>query len=437
MRMNYLFSLRGILISLLTAIVLLVSTVSPVSACEIIIESTQTTGAAGETIAFTVEVNLTHRNCIVPIEDTGFSLKNMVLLNQSPWLEVDSRTYTSEVVVQLVDEGVGILTVTRECTKGGDVVEIRIDISGSTGKEILIPPVPLEEPPQISAPEEDNSWGVAFLKAIKQPYIIAYLALTVLAYIAFRTQKRRWRLVSLTFSMIYLGFFLGMCPCVLGSLQNTLLHIGDLKTYMAQLILLSIPVISTLFWGRLFCGWVCPMGAVQQLLYRKEMAYKIPPRVHDVLKYLKYAVLLGLIIAVFISGKAIFAEVDPFKSLFNLEISLVPTTLLVITLVTSLFVFTPWCRYVCPMGAFLAILSRLSIFKLKFTESCKNCSACAKAYCSSKVISSGEQVPVISNGECTRCGECQSRCPREAIVFESGIKPVVVEEKHLIGTTSP
>jgi len=434
--MKFLSSLRNIFIVSLTTAVLLISTISPVTACDISIESSQTAGAAGETVVFTIEINLTHRNCIVPIEETELSSKNMVLISQTPWQEVDSRTYTSEVVVQLVEEGVGILTVTRECIKGGDIAEISIDISDSTGEEIIILPVISAEPPQIGAPEEDDTWGGAFLKALKQPYITAYLALTALAYIAFRTQKRRWRLVSLTFSMVYLGFFLGMCPCVLGSLQNVLLHITDLKTYMAHLVLLSIPVISTLFWGRLFCGWVCPMGAVQQLLYRKEMAFKIPPRVHNVLKYFKYVVLLGLIVAVFITGKAIFAEVDPFKSLFNLEISPLPTTLLVFTLLASLFFFTPWCRYACPMGAFLSILSHFSVFKLKFAESCKNCTACAKAYCSSRAISAGEKTPVISSSECTRCGECWSRCPREAIVFENGIEPIKTVEKHFIGTAS-
>jgi NAD-dependent dihydropyrimidine dehydrogenase PreA subunit len=402
--------------------VLSLSIANPLSACDIGITPSETSGSIGETITFDVVVTLTHRNCPVPIEDTLIELERMTLIDQTTWKAVGSRTYSSQITVQLISDGAGQLTVTRVCIKGGDVALANVFISASPNGESNIPiiPDPINATPispltQVTTSE--ISWGEAFTEAVSQPFIIAYLALTVLAYVAFRKQVRKWRFVSLTFSMIYLGFFLGLCPCTLGSLQNAILHTTEIKTYMANFVLLAIPVVSTLFWGRLFCGWICPMGAVQQLLHRRDMAIKVPVWLHNILKYFRYLVLFGLVIAVVLTGTAVFAQIDPFKSLFNLEISLVPTTLLVLTIVASLFIFVPWCRYACPMGAFLSLLTRFSLFRLRFTETCKNCGACAKAYCSSKAISVSEITPVISDTECMRCGDCLSRCPKDSIVF--------------------
>ncbi len=447
--MKSVLNLRSVVIGCVLAAVLSLSVTSAVSACDIGITPSETSGSVGETITFDVVVTLTHRNCSVPIEDTLIELERMTFIDQTTWQAVGSRTYSSQITVQLISDGAGQLTVTRVCIKGGDVALANVFISGSPSGETNIPIIPepinatpILPPTQVTTSE--ISWGEAFTKAISQPFIIAYLVLTVLAYIAFKKGVRKWRFVSLTFSMIYLGFFLGLCPCTLGSLQNAILHTTEVKTYMANFVLLAIPVGSTLFWGRLFCGWVCPMGAVQQLLYRRDMKIKVPALLHNILKYFRYLVLLGLIIAVIATGTAAFSQIDPFKSLFNLEISLVPTTLLVLTIVASLFIFTPWCRYACPMGAFLSLLTRFSLFKLRFVETCKNCGACAKAYCSSQAISVSEITPVISDSECTKCGECLTRCPKGAIDFNKGTKQVTLGEKlgiggekHRISTTSP
>jgi hypothetical protein len=420
---------RTIGIGLMLSIIFSFSLVGTVYACDITITPSQVSGTIGETIDINVEIYFTHRNCTVPIEDTQIKLESLSLINQTAWEASDSRTYTSLLTVKIIDEGVIRLTVTRECIKGGDSASVVISTNDSSESGVnYFPTEPEIVTPSSSSQENTSniSWGEAFIKAISQPYIIAYLSLTGIAYIAFKRQVRKWRFVSLAFSMIYLGFFLGLCPCTLGALQNTLLHITEAKTYMIHFVLLGIPVVSTLFWGRLFCGWVCPMGAVQQLLYRKDMNIKIPDKIHKVLKNLPYVILAGLIVAVFYTNKAVFAEVDPFKSLYNLEISVIPTTLLILTLATSLFIFAPWCRYACPMGAFLSFIARFSLFKLRFTETCKNCAACAKVYCNYQAISVGKDVPMIAESECSRCGECLARCPKESLVHEKF--PVLIEK---------
>jgi Pyruvate/2-oxoacid:ferredoxin oxidoreductase delta subunit len=387
----------------------------------------------GETLTFTVEVKLTHRTCIVPIEETQIVLEKMELLSQTQWEEVVSGTYQSLVTVRLLSEGEGSIQVVRECIKGGDTATVKTTINaGGTGiSPPVLPDLPTEiNPPIEPSPGTEVSWWQAFSNAISQPFSIAYLALIGVATVGFIKRWRRLRFVSLAFSLVYLGFFMGLCPCALGSLQNVILHVSDPKTYMVHYLIVGIPFISTMFIGRLFCGWICPMGAIQQLLYRRDRAIKIPPRVHNILKYVKYLVLVALVTTVIATGTVVWDQVDPFKSLFNMEVSLIPTTLLVVTLVASLFIFSPWCRYICPLGGLLSVVSRFSFLRLNVGESCKNCNACQKVYCEYSAIKAGEQKPAFSAMDCSRCGECLARCPKGSI--ELGANPIFGKRPELI-----
>lgn len=414
--------LRIIFFGVLIAVLALSLNASLVLACDITVTPDQNSNTVGNTITFTVEVVETHRNCVVPIEDTQITLEKMELLSQTEWQEVVNGTYLSLVTVRLLSEGEGSIEVVRECIKGGDTATVKIAITAASTNASPPPAIPDDPPAAIDTPIEENpdteiSWWQAFSDAVAQPWSIAYLALTGVATVGFLKGWRRWRFISLAFSMVYLGFFLGLCPCALGSLQNLILNAGDPKTYMAHYVIFGIPFVSTMFMGRLFCGWICPMGAIQQLLYRRDRALKKRPRVDRALKLIKYPVLIALIATVVATGTVVWNQVDPFKSLFNMEVILIPTTLLILTLIASLFIFAPWCRYICPMGAFLSLFSRFSFLKLSIDDSCKNCKACQKVYCEYAAIKEGEQKPELSSMECTLCGECFARCPKGSVKY--------------------
>jgi len=183
----------------------------------------------------------------------------------------------------------------------------------------------------------------------------------------------------------------------------------------------GIPVVATVLFGRVFCGWVCPMGAVQNFVYRKEIGkkkirFESGTRIHNTLRYAKYLILVIMIAAVIITGTMVLENIDPFKALFNLDFSLLlPTVLLIVLLLVSLFIGFPWCKYACPLGAFLGLFSRFTLFKVKISDSCTNCKACHTAICDYSAISPGELKPSVNQMECMRCGECISRCPSQAI----------------------
>lgn len=413
-------------------------------ACDISIMADNPGGGVGDRVTFTVNVEITHRNCSVPIDETYLSFDKMAYVSQTSWKLVSSSTYQSVVTAELTSAGTGSITVTRICpTKGGDEATINYFIADSAGG--TSPPASGASEPGITdeAPQTpimpnlptEKTWSEAFKDVFSQSYVIVYILLTLFAYIAFIKGQKWWRYVSLTFSMVYLGFFLGLCPSALGSLQTLLREGTEVKTHLINYAILGVPLVSTIFFGRLFCGWVCPMGAVQQLIYRKDIAIKVPQKLHNILKYFKYLVLAVTVFAVLYSGVNVFCEIDPFKSLFNMQIEPIPTTLLVILLLASLVIFAPWCKYVCPLGAFLSLFAKITRNKFDITSTCKNCKACSKTFCEYKAIDDGEVAPVINDMECVRCGECKLKCPKKSIVYANTAEEST--KVHTSGTISP
>ena len=428
--MKYYTRPRHIVLSLFLAVMALILSTVPVFACDITINPDKTSGQVGDIIKLDITVALTHRNCPVPMADTQFiTSSNLAVIGQTAWVSTGRDVYKTTVSVQLLSAGTAKLEVVRDCIKEGGYAVVTLNVSGEGVIESPAVAGPLTDTStsEIVSPAATGStssstvemtWLEAFKRAFSQPFIWAYLGLTAFAYIALLQRRRRWRYISLAFSMVYLGFFLGLCPCAIGAMQNVLLHLGDPKEYLAHFIILAIPVVSTLFLGRLYCGWICPMGAVQQFLYRRDLSIKLPEGLGAKLRHLRFVVLAAIIFAALYTGTAAFAEVDPFKSLFNAQIAPVPTTLLVIIVVASIFIFTPWCRFLCPMGAALSVVGRFARRELSFKTECKNCGACAKSFCESKAITPGPSLPVIAQNECTRCGECISRCPKDGMAYD-------------------
>lgn len=201
------------------------------------------------------------------------------------------------------------------------------------------------------------------------------------------------------------------------TLLLTLGHDFDIRIFLMDpliFILWSFTFVSLFIWGRgLFCGWLCPFGALQEMLgwVAKSLRikqWKVSARSHQRLQKLKYVILLGLLLAAFYSLSLAerLAEVEPFKTSMTLFfVRSWPFVLYaVILLGLGLFVHKFYCRYVCPLGAGLAMLGKFHLFAwLKRIGACgKPCQHC-KNHCEIGAI---ERDGRIDYDECIQCLEC-------------------------------
>jgi NosR/NirI family nitrous oxide reductase transcriptional regulator len=243
----------------------------------------------------------------------------------------------------------------------------------------------------------------------------------------FYTWVRRFYLL---FILVWLGWYANAQLSVV----NVLTFANSLLTGFSWEYFLSAPLIfllwasiaaALLFWGRgPFCGWLCPFGALQELLNNIAQAVKIPQYrlpwgLHERLWPIKYIIFLGLF------GMSLYstafaeqlAEVEPFKTAIVLKFAREwPFVIYALTvLAAGLFVERFFCRYMCPLGAALAIPGRIRMFEWlrRWPECGTPCQRCAKECPVQAIHPEGH----INVNECIYCMHCQElyfddhRCP--------------------------
>ncbi len=277
------------------------------------------------------------------------------------------------------------------------------------------------EPPEIPA------WQLLW-KERRLELIIVTVALLVLMTILFfqdwlvrRTGLfQKVRIAYLLFTLFFIGFY---CSAQL-SVVNLLAFFHNMAGGFSWDTLLIEPVvfllwafvaISIVLWGRgVYCGWLCPFGAAQDLVgkavaYFGFEGYSFPQMVHERLWAIKYFILIalaGLSLDSMVHA-AQLAEVEPFKTTFVLRFSreapfvIYALALLAISAVNTKF----YCKYLCPLGAGLSFVTSFSIFQwLRRRRDCgKPCQACAHQCQIAAIRPTGE---IIAN-ECHYCLECQ------------------------------
>ena len=200
-------------------------------------------------------------------------------------------------------------------------------------------------------------------------------------------------------------------------------------------------IATTFLWGRgFFCGWLCPFGSLSELLYKlgqavglKRFQRHLPQAIHDKLKWLKYAIFFGLLAVSFFSmGLAEkLAEVEPFKTTFLVGITnrSWPYSLFAASLLgLAIFVERPFCKYLCPLGAALAMPTTFRWFGLKRKDECTSCKACAKGCGSLAIDPKGN----IDQRECMLCLDCM------VLYYDDhACPPLAQERKHREKTGQP
>jgi polyferredoxin len=203
------------------------------------------------------------------------------------------------------------------------------------------------------------------------------------------------------------------------------------KIHASSVILMYTVFVLTILFGPVFCGWVCPFGTFQEFigkigkkLFGKKYNNFIPKKIDNVLRYIRYFVLALVIYNTATTGKLVFQNVDPYYALFNFftnEVAITAYIVLAITILLSLVVERPFCKYMCPYGATLGAFNLIRIFKIKRNKStCISCNACNKACPMNIEVSKSNKV---FDHQCISCLECTSEnaCPiKNTVDFTMG-----------------
>ena len=222
------------------------------------------------------------------------------------------------------------------------------------------------------------------------------------------------------------------CPgavasCPLGSLQTALLS----SKYKFPYYILGTFLLMGLFLGRLICGFLCPFGLIQELLYKLPTPKMKKSRVTRALTWLKYGLLvfLVIIIPIALSAPGFCKYVCPAGTLeAGLPLTLLQenlrsligalftwkVALLIMILLACIFAYRAFCRFLCPLGAIYSFFQPISFFGIRVDETkCIHCEKCVK-HCKM-------DVKKVCDRECIQCGECIAQCPVNCIGY--GILP--------------
>jgi len=193
------------------------------------------------------------------------------------------------------------------------------------------------------------------------------------------------------------------------------------KIHESSFVLMAIGFLLAILFGPVFCGWVCPLGTIQEAVsrfgrkfFRKRFNHFVPARLDNALRYLRYGVLAWVLYMTAVTGTLIFAEYDPYFALFNFwtsEVSVAGLAILGVTLGLSFFVERPWCKYACPYGAVLGLSNLFRVFGIRRNaQTCKADGACS-ILCPMNIPVDSKTV--VHDHQCISCLECTSEavCP--------------------------
>ena len=223
---------------------------------------------------------------------------------------------------------------------------------------------------------------------------------------------------------------LGSCP--IGSLQAV---IGSMK-YNLSLYVIGIMMFFGVLFGRFICGFLCPFGLIQDLLNKIPFKkIKVNKKINNIMKYFKYVILMVFVIILPMfwvndvgMGSPYFCKLICPSGTLTAGIPLAilnkplratlgflfqwKVFILIITILLSIIIYRPFCRYICPLGAIYSVFNPISFYKMDIDKSkCNGCKACERK-CKMNI----EVYKNPNSLECIRCGECTKVCKQNAIV---------------------
>ncbi len=279
------------------------------------------------------------------------------------------------------------------------------------------------ERPVQAAPQEEGIGGSYKTPPVQKPLprshwrevldvVLLAVAMGISVWLVLTRRSRKWVLALTVACLGYFGFYREGCTCPIGSIQNVTVALTD-PGYAIPIVVTAIfflPLLVALFFGRAFCGGVCPLGAMQELVLLKPV--RVPRRLDRALGLLRYAYLgaaVWLALQPFPAHDFIICRFDPFVGFFRMGGFAHMISIGAAFLVLGIFVGRPYCRYLCPYGVLLEWVTRLAGRGVSITPDKElDCGLCQEA-CPYGAI---EKMRVVQP-KCLYCARCFASCPRE------------------------
>ncbi|MDY0051467.1 MAG: 4Fe-4S binding protein [Aliarcobacter sp.] len=337
-------------------------------------------------------------------------LDNIPKFSQSIILEVDKR-YDFDPS--------SLWTLNIKTVRGNDSIFLTPE-----ARQLTVDIEPIKDYFQIEKEEKTPIWLTSIyeqkFKLISLTIFLTFLFILLYKYQVLLTKLRYKRTILLAITLFFIGWYsqgqlsmvtvLGVIKAIVNSQSLSFLLYDPFS-----LIIWFFVFVSLVLWGRgTFCGWLCPYGALQEFSHNLGRLLRLPrirvsEKLNDKLVYIKYIILAALILAVIFAPKLAesLVEVEPFKTsitlIFDRQIPYVIYALFWLFL--GMFLFKGFCRYICPLGAFLSILGKLRILDwLPRRYECGNpCNNCHKS-CNYQAID--KKSGAIKYTDCFQCMDC-------------------------------
>lgn len=255
--------------------------------------------------------------------------------------------------------------------------------------------------------------------------------------------KKSTKYLRLAIQLLFLILMPGLFTMIFGQMRQIYTSIISGKINFNILVNTTLPllilVFLTIIFGRFFCGYMCAFGTINDLLYKLssrvfKIKFKVNRSVDSFLKLIKYAVLLFIIVGVWTFGISGLNSINPweaFAQLIQFPPQLASVTALIVLMlifVGALFIERFFCRYLCPLGAFLSILQVFRIVKIRKDKTgCINgCNACTRS-CPMGI--NLDKVNRVDSLECIECMNCVGICPKgnaKLTIFGRVINQIII-----------
>ena len=254
--------------------------------------------------------------------------------------------------------------------------------------------------------------------------VFLLIAFTLLIKDKITASNRKWIYAA---AVIVFGIALGSDPSPMGTIKDAIVLFGSKRViFPPRLIAFCIFLLMVVLANKFICSWGCQIGTLQDLIFRfnrdskdKKGLFgqiKVPFIISNSIRIIFFAVLT---VVAFLWAFDIVEPIDPFRIFKPQVIGLAGGIFLEVILITSLFIYRPWCHFFCPFGLVGWLAEKISIFKIKVDyNKCISCQACSKACPSTVMDAILKQNKVIP--DCFSCGNCIETCPTGAISFKTG-----------------